>query len=138
MNEDDLICRVYRPLLEAEYGIHFAPADVAARFAYEHGRPDFPTFGFHAAFNMWRHVDDDTMMDIIRALDMRTFTSNEVMQLLLAYCNLRKFACVKPMYERYRRLWSPQQVVQNMMKTGVPGEAVLQCVDICERAVTMA
>lgn len=135
VNEDDLICRVYRPLLETEYGIRFAPAEVAARFAYEHVRPDSPTFGFHAAFNMWRHVDDDTMMQMLAALDVRTFTSNEVMQLLMAYCDLRKFDCVKMMYDRYRCLWSTQQVVSNMLKTGVAGEAVLQYVDICESVV---
>ncbi|MFM0393447.1 hypothetical protein [Paraburkholderia phytofirmans] len=135
MNEDDLICRAYRPLLEAEYGIRFAPAHVASRFACEHGRPDSPTFGFHAAFNMWRHVDDDTMMGMVGALDVRTFASSEVMQLLMAYCNLRKFACMKVMYDRYRSLWSPQQIVQNMLATGVPGEAVLQYVELCERLV---
>jgi hypothetical protein len=133
VNEDDLICRVYRPLLEAEYGIRFAPAEVAARFAYEHGRPESPTFGFHAAFNLWRHVDDDTLMDIIRMLDVRTFTCSEVMQLLMAYCDLRKFSCVKVMYERYRSIWSTLQFVQNMMTTGVPRETVLKCVGICER-----
>ncbi len=135
VNEDDLICRIYRPLLETEYGIRFAPADVAVQFAYEHIRPDNPTFGFHAAFNMWRHVDDDTMMEMVGALDVRTFTSSEVMQLLMAYCDQRKFACMKVMYERYRHLWSTQQIVQNMMATGVAGEAVLQYVDLCERLV---
>lgn len=135
VNEDDLICRVYRPLLEAEYGIQFAPPNVANRFAYEHGFPAGPTFGFHGAFNLWRHVDDDTMMGIIRVLDMRTFTSSEVLQLLRAYCELRKFASARVMYERYRHLWSPQQLVQNLMATGMPSEAALQCVDVCERAL---
>jgi hypothetical protein len=131
-NEDDLICRHYRPQLEAQYGIRFAPEDVAARFAYEHVRPDTPTFGFHGAFNMWRHVDDITMMDIAARLDARTFTSSEVMLLLKVYCDLRKFDCVRAMYERYRRLWSTEQVVHNMMKTGLTDQAVLQYVDICE------
>ncbi|WP_175950863.1 DUF5672 family protein [Burkholderia sp. BCC0405] len=133
--EDDLICRLYRPLLETEYGIRFAPADVANRFAYERGCPDSPTFGFHGAFNLWRHVEDDTMMDIISALDIRTLTSIEIMQLLIAYCELRKFGCVKVMYQRYRRIWSAQQFAQNMVASGVPREAVLQCVEICENVV---
>ncbi|WP_345814536.1 DUF5672 family protein [Paraburkholderia sp. PREW-6R] len=135
VNEDDLICRAYRPVLEAEYGIRFAPADVAARFAYEHARPDKPTFGFHSAFNMWRHVDDTTMMNIASLLDVSTFTSNEVMLLLKVYCDLRKFECVRAMYERYRQFWTTEAFVQNMMKTGVTGQAVLQYVDICESAM---
>lgn len=131
--EDVLICRAYRLLLEAEHGIRFAPAGIAAQFAYEHVVPDSPTFGFHAAFNMWRHVDDDTMMDIVGTLDVRTFTSNEVMQLLMFYCEHRKFTCMKVMYERYRHLWSRQEVVQNMTATGISGEAVLRYVDLCEK-----
>jgi hypothetical protein len=75
------------------------------------------------------------MMDIIRVLDIRTYTSKEVMQLLMAYCDLWKFARLKVIYERYRHIWSTQQVVQNLMTTRMPGEAVLQYVDVCERAV---
>ncbi|WP_175950746.1 DUF5672 family protein [Burkholderia sp. BCC0405] len=135
VNEDDLICRLYRPLLETEYGIRFAPTEVANRFAYERGRPDSPTFGFHGPFNMWRHVEDNTMMNIVRALEIRTFTSSEVIQLLIAYCELRKFDCVKVMYQRYRQIWSAQQFVQNLVATGVPHEAVLQCVETCESVV---
>ncbi|ABE34376.1 hypothetical protein DR64_6891 [Paraburkholderia xenovorans LB400] len=132
VNEDDLICRVYRPLLETGYGIRFAPAAAAARFAYEHVPPDRPTFGFHAAFNMWRHVDDATLMEKVRALDLRTYSSNEVLMLLTTYCDQRKFDCMKVMYERYRHLWSAQEIVHNMMMTGVAGETALRYVEMCE------
>ncbi len=138
MNEDDLICRAYRPFLEAEYGIRFAPADVAARFSYERSRPIAPTFGFHAAYNMWRHVDDETLMDIVRALNERTFTSTMVMELLMIYCELRKFPCVKTMYERYRRIWSPQHITQVMVKMGVPRDVVLKYIDICEKTANLS
>jgi hypothetical protein len=138
MNEDDLICRAYRPFLETEYGIRFAPAEVAARFSYEHTRPTAPTFGFHAAYNMWRHVDDEALMDIVRTLNERTFTSTMVMQLLMVYCELRKFPCVKTMYERYRRLWSPQQLKQNMVNMGLPGDVALTYIDICEKTANIS
>ena len=56
--EDELIGRVWRPVLEHEFGLRFAPDAVASRFAYERVLPAGPTFGFHGLFNLWRHMDD--------------------------------------------------------------------------------
>lgn len=119
INEDDLICWLYRRGLETTFSIRFPPAEIASRFAYEYTDPQSPTFGFHSARNLWRHVDNDTMMNIAGSLDFRTFTSSEVMQLLMHYCQLRKFDCVRTMCERYFRHWSPQQLVENLYATGV-------------------
>lgn len=138
VNEDDLICRIYRPLLETGYGIRFAPAEVAACFAYEHVLPERPTFGFHAVFNMWRHVDDATLMEMVRALDVRTYTSQEVLMLLKIYCDQRKFDCVKLMYDRYRSLWSTRELAHNLMMIGVSGETVMRYVELCESLVKPA
>src|SRR5262245_45393140 len=60
--DDDLLCRKYRPRLEA-VGFAWAPEKVAYDFAYEgcgppgHANTGDPTkhFGFHAMFN-WGHV----------------------------------------------------------------------------------
>jgi hypothetical protein len=39
--EDHNICRIYRPYLEKEYGIKFAPVEAAKKFSIEaFGRPD--------------------------------------------------------------------------------------------------
>src|SRR5262245_61953076 len=59
--EDDLIGRHYRPALEAA-GFCFAPVEVAARFSFEHGRPSFPTFGYHDLRN-WGWVLSDEEID---------------------------------------------------------------------------
>jgi len=51
--EDNLICKIYRPTLEKQYGIRFAPAELADRFSVETnaGSPWFGTsFGFHGHF----------------------------------------------------------------------------------------
>jgi len=49
--EDEKICRHYRPYLEREHGIRFAPAEVARRFSiegYKQGSRTHTTeFGFH-------------------------------------------------------------------------------------------
>jgi hypothetical protein len=48
--EDNLICKIYRPILEKEYGIRFAPAALADQFSVE-ANGDTPwlgkSFGFH-------------------------------------------------------------------------------------------
>ena len=63
VHEDEYICRVHRSALENEYGIRFAPETIADRFAYERILPDRPTFGFHGFFNMWRHIEDEAMVN---------------------------------------------------------------------------
>lgn len=48
--EDKCICITNRRILESDFGIRFAPADVAERFAVER-TPWHPAFGFHGFFN---------------------------------------------------------------------------------------
>jgi len=55
--EDIAICRTYRGLLESEYGIRIAPAEVAARFSFEARPPPEPTLGFHGIAHMVRIID---------------------------------------------------------------------------------
>lgn len=132
--EDDLICRTWRPQLEADYGIRFASADVAARFSYEYGDVSSPTFGFHGAFNMWRYLDDSELADIVREINVKTLASREMLNLLLAYCRLRKFACVKAMYARYRSHWSAQAFLEGLARVGVQGQSAMRYAEICESA----
>ena len=49
--EDVAICRTHRHDIEL-HGCTFAPKEVAERFSFECERPEFPTFGFHGAFNL--------------------------------------------------------------------------------------
>lgn len=62
--EDELICRHWRPVLERDHAIRFAPAAVADRFSYERTLPRGPTFGFHGLFNLWRHLDDEALAEL--------------------------------------------------------------------------
>jgi len=56
MPEDDVLCRKYRPQLEAD-GFKWASEDLAQDFSFERKRPaiDSRSFGFHGAFN-WPFV----------------------------------------------------------------------------------
>lgn len=49
--EDSIICRLYRPYLEKENGIKFAPDEVCDAFSFELREPNQPTFGFHGNFH---------------------------------------------------------------------------------------
>jgi len=60
--EDHRICQQYRPQLERDFGIRFAPRDLAARFSWEAQEPAAPTFGFHAFFNFHRVLDEDELL----------------------------------------------------------------------------
>ncbi len=55
--EDVAICETYRDLLTREYGIRYAPAELAGRFSFETLPPPAPTFGFHGITHMVRIVD---------------------------------------------------------------------------------
>jgi hypothetical protein len=118
-NEDDLICRTYRRALESDFGIRFAPPELARLFAYEYEHPIAPTFGFHSARNMWRHIDDDTMMNLVSTLDDRTFMSSEMIQLLVHYCELAKFDCVRKMGRRYLQHWNGEQFLDRLRSTTI-------------------
>ncbi|KMZ11835.1 hypothetical protein BHUM_03120 [Candidatus Burkholderia humilis] len=99
--EDALIGDAWRPVLESDYGIRSRP---------------------HGVFNMWRHIEDQTMLKIVSALDIATLAFPRGVALLKNYCGLRKFECMKAIYQRYRQHWTTQDVAQ-------------RCRDICEVAL---
>lgn len=49
--EDEVIGRLYRRYLEYNYGVSFAPEEIAHRFSYELHEPYGKTFGFHGYFH---------------------------------------------------------------------------------------
>jgi hypothetical protein len=91
-NEDELICRIHRPQLEKQNSIRFAPVPIANVFSYERGAPNSPTFGFHGLFNMWRHVEDSAVINIINSLNAPTLCTREFVELLAQYVAMRKFS----------------------------------------------
>jgi hypothetical protein len=60
--EDNLICNLYRPLLEQEYGIRFAPAELADQFSVEtNGNTPWlgKSFGFHGRMTGSFYIHSD-------------------------------------------------------------------------------
>jgi len=102
-NVDALICGKYRPILEKEFGIRFAPEPVADRFSYELLLPVAPTFGFHGLSNMWRYVDGDKMVELIGLVDPYVFRGPQFVILILNYALQCKFAMVEQLYAAMRK-----------------------------------
>jgi hypothetical protein len=56
--EDFAICRTYRPYLERQHSIQFAPPEIADRFAFEYDISSTRTFGFHGMIHLPRFVEE--------------------------------------------------------------------------------
>ncbi|HKE40971.1 MAG TPA: DUF5672 family protein [Casimicrobiaceae bacterium] len=63
--EDETIGRVFRPLLEREHGIRFAPEALADMFAFEAAYPIGKPFGFHGLFNFCRVTTPEELTGLV-------------------------------------------------------------------------
>ena len=107
--EDEAICRHWRPALERR-GINFAPERLAARFSYERGRPNEPSFGFHGMFNMWRHLGDQEMVHLVNTLDSQTIFCQEYVECFIEYHLQRRFAPLAALYRRWTACMSGERI----------------------------
>ncbi|MGA3066816.1 MAG: DUF5672 family protein [Tepidisphaeraceae bacterium] len=131
--EDELIGRVYRPLLEREFGIRFAPPEIADRFAYEIDTPAFPTFGFHGLMNFWRHVPDAELGAILDQLPRSVFLSKiQCGALTWAYYARQRWVPLREFYRRWRKHVSAQEVFE-MIEPFAAANQFEQCKEICEQ-----
>ena len=88
--EDNAICRIYRPALEAR-GFRFADEATADRFSIEVGQQAGPTFGFHGVFNLWRFVAAADLPAFLDRVDARAFVSIPSFTLLANYVVARRW-----------------------------------------------
>lgn len=80
--EDTAICRTWRPLLEEQNGIRFAPAELAKQFAFERARPATATFGFHGVFNLVQFVPPGEVRELLASLEPTLIAANENREVL--------------------------------------------------------
>ncbi|WP_250490105.1 DUF5672 family protein [Caballeronia sp. INML2] len=117
--EDVLICRNFRPVLETEYAIRFAPESIADRFSIELTEPAGPTFGFHALFNMARLVDVDELRFLAQNAHPATVASGEFFALWMYCFPPEKVAVAHELYARMREVSPPRHIEQILIHNGV-------------------
>lgn len=116
VNEDDQICRFYYDKLVNNFSIKFPPEELAGQFSYERSTPEVPTFGFHGAFNLWRHLDDSEAIDLYEQLDSKTVRSHEYTELILQYFFLRKFNIMRILYSVFMKYYKQDALKENILK----------------------
>lgn len=82
--EDVAICRVYRPCLERDFGLRFAPEHVASTFACERKGALEKSFGFHGAFKFPSIVGSDDIGSVVRDIPNFALTGNDCADLILS------------------------------------------------------
>jgi hypothetical protein len=102
--EDVAICRTHRRMLEEEFGLRFAPEDVARRFAYERIAPTGREFGFHGAFNLIDHVPPGECSALFAALEPNLLNHREHKEIL--YRALRR-GDMRLAWTIWRRMHAP-------------------------------
>jgi tetratricopeptide (TPR) repeat protein len=80
-NEDETICRAFRPLLEREHGIVFASEALADEFAFEAAYPVGKPFGFHGLYNFCRVVPPRELAELTRQFTPEIAASPQLLQL---------------------------------------------------------
>jgi hypothetical protein len=79
--EDVTICRAFRPLLERDHDIRFAPEALANAFAFEAAYPIGMPFGFHGLFNFSRVVTADELTGLVDHFTPAIARSPQLLQL---------------------------------------------------------
>jgi hypothetical protein len=115
VNEDEQICRIYREKLVNNFNIKFAPTEIANEFAYERSTPKKSTFGFHGIFNMWRHLDDKEVIDLVNQLHSSTISSIEYYELVVTYYSMNKFAITKALYSNLRKYYTIEEIAKKFI-----------------------
>jgi len=130
--EDELICRIHRPVLERRHGIRFAPPALADRFSYELSLPQGPTFGFHGMINFWRHVPDADIAKIVDLLPPSAFQNEHCARLAATYFLHQRWIPLRALYRRWRQHFSFDDVRQQLTPA-VPSEFLARCLQSCEK-----
>lgn len=98
--EDELIGRKYRPLLENEHHMQFAPEFIAEKFSFETTYPVQQPFGFHGLFNAWMILSPNEMKEFIHCLPPNITNSIQFFQLGINYRDMRQYQFAETVFQR--------------------------------------
>ena len=125
INEDELICRQNRNFLEAVKHISFAPLNIADQFSYERSPPNKFTLGYHGLFNLWRHEQDNEVIQITTQLPAQVFISREYFELMGQYFVTQKFDIFLHLFSLQTNFYSREQLI-DAMKAVYKNDSLLQ------------
>lgn len=135
-NEDTLMCRRWRKALESEFNIRFANSELAHQFSYERSLPALPTFGFHGLFNIWRHIDDSELEELVMTLPLSTVRGIEYFELILIFLSQKKFNLVEPMFRRLDSALSNPEILAMLHRLTGDDRLSAEIVALCVRLST--
>ncbi|MBX9777542.1 MAG: hypothetical protein K2Y71_24440 [Xanthobacteraceae bacterium] len=136
---DWLICRTYRPALEIDYELRFAPEAIADLFSYEAvpfshlGSPWIRTFGFHGLGNAWRFTSDDDIIDIVDRCAPYVFQSAHFVILVLSYFMSGQFEMCARLYSKLQNQVGAEAASRLMHKYAGNVGMADRCIEISER-----
>jgi hypothetical protein len=134
LNEDIVICQMFRTTLETKFGIRFAPEKTAERFSYEDQYTGRATFGFHGAPNLWRHESDAEVVQICRRMVDAWLTSFFFYGLLQESLSHGREALAGELYALARKSRSAL-ALKSAMAPSVPRHQVGLILDLLERTL---
>jgi predicted O-methyltransferase YrrM len=122
--EDDLICNVWRPMLE-QRGIRFADVVTARRFSVEMERTEAPSFGFHGLYNFWRSVPAEELEGLLRSMSRAQAMSKWMAVLILEYARQRRWTEANLALTCYERQLGTAKTVQALTEVSPDVGAVV-------------
>jgi hypothetical protein len=108
--EDLVICSVLREKLELQYGIKFAPIDIAKHFAFESNLPEFKTFGFHAVQNFPFLFNDIEIIEIINLGTEAFIKSGHIIKLIRSAYKFNRFDLADAVLRKRMLVTNPQRI----------------------------
>jgi tetratricopeptide (TPR) repeat protein len=98
--EDVTICRAFRPLLERDHAIRFAPEAVADAFAFEAAYPIGRPYGFHGLFNFCRTVAPEELTTLVANFTPEIARSLQLAQLARNCLALGQWQAASAIFQR--------------------------------------
>lgn len=88
-NEDAVIAQHQRQKLENQYGIRYAPLELANQFGHEWANPSGETFGFHGHFNAPLYFDDTTTAQFVEQIPLPWY--NDQLEFFIKVCHDKNY-----------------------------------------------
>lgn len=102
--EDRCICITNRSVLETQFGIRFAPPDVAERFAVERSAWR-PAFGFHGFFNFANVLEPEELARFIDGMPASYLGGVDAYDLIALLCDRNAHALAARLLAKCRIRW---------------------------------